>query len=144
MPTVLNIYNIPWFHNSSFVIWSGQKILNISILCLTTDPIHQGHEKRKKSVTSARSPCNTSAQLRDMAQKIVLCQKHNMLSLLHAACLKLLVFFFAKTRDNSNVVTWLLSRSFHMCVRTNTLSAPVIGPEIFNTQCWGFVPLVVI
>ena len=36
-----------------------------SILCLTTDPIHQGHEKRKKSVTSARSPRNTSAQLRD-------------------------------------------------------------------------------
>ena len=37
----------------------------ISILCLTTDPIHQGHEKRKKSVTSAPSPRNTSAQLRD-------------------------------------------------------------------------------
>ena len=36
-----------------------------SILYLTTDPIHQGHEKRKKSVTSARSPRNTSAQLRD-------------------------------------------------------------------------------
>jgi len=28
-----------------------------------------------------------------MAQKIVSRQKHNMLSLLHAACLKLLVFF---------------------------------------------------
>ena len=66
---------------------------SFSILCLTTDPIHQGHEKRKKSVTSARSPRNTSAQLRDMAQKIVSRQKHNMLSLLHAACLKLLFFF---------------------------------------------------
>jgi len=39
--------------------------LHFSILCLTTDPIHQGHEERKKSVTSARSPRNTSAQLRD-------------------------------------------------------------------------------
>ena len=31
---------------------------SFSILCLTTDPIHQGHEKRRKSVTSARSPRN--------------------------------------------------------------------------------------
>ena len=109
----------------------------ISILCLTTDPIHQGHEKRKKSVTSARSPRNTSAQLRDrkvweavtsrclgngrsdasckqycgvsawykefsvsasykqyVSDECTSRQKHNMLSLLHAACLKLLVFFF--------------------------------------------------
>ena len=53
--------------------------------------------KEKKSVTSARSPRNTSAQLRNMAQTIVSRQKHNMLSLLHAACLKLLfssLFFF--------------------------------------------------
>ena len=71
---------------------------HFSILCLTTDPIHQGHEKRKKSVTSARSPRNTSAQLRDMAQKIVSRQKHNMLSLLHAACLKMLFFYFLLCR----------------------------------------------
>ena len=53
--------------------------------------------KEKKSVTSARSPRNTSAQLCDMAQTIVSRQKHNMLSLLHAACLKLL---FSDSGDN--------------------------------------------
>ena len=46
-----------------FICFSS--IFVCSILCLTTDPIHQGHEKRKKSVTSARSPRNTSAQLRE-------------------------------------------------------------------------------
>ena len=119
----------------SFVMIGKQ---DISILCLTTDPIHQGHEKRKKSVTSARSPRNTSTQLRDrkvweavtsrclgngrsdtsckqyggvsawykqfsvsasykqyVSDECTSRQKRNMLSLLHAACLKLLVFFFS-------------------------------------------------
>ena len=117
-----------------------QMILLFSILCLTTDPIHQGHEKRKKSVTSARSPRNTSAQLcdRKVWEAVTSCclgngrsdasckqyggvsawykqfsvsasykqyvsdectsrQKHNMLYLLHAACLKLLDFFVLLT-----------------------------------------------
>ena len=111
--------------------------VSFGILCLTTDPIHQGHEKRKKSVTSARSSRTTSSQMRvrklwEAVTSICLgngrsdasckqhggvsgwykqisvsasykqyvsdaCtsrQKHNMLSLLHAACLKLLVFYF--------------------------------------------------
>ena len=121
--------------------WSSSSDISLhvsafSILCLTTDPTHQGHEKRKKSVTSARSPRNTSAQLRDrkvweavtsrflgngrsdasckqyggvsawykqfsvsasykqyVSDECTSRQKHNKLSLLHAACLKLLFFF---------------------------------------------------
>jgi hypothetical protein len=68
----------------------------ISILCFTTHLIHQGHEKRKEirdvsTFTAQHVRAALSVLL--MAQKIVSRQKHNMLSLLHAACLKLLVFF---------------------------------------------------
>ena len=58
-----------WFKHRpvhvGFVAGKMAKTHVFSILCLTTHPIHQGQEKRKKSVTSARSPRNTSAQLRD-------------------------------------------------------------------------------
>ena len=68
-----------------------------SILCLTTHLIHQGHEKRKviRDVsTFTAQHVRAALSVLHMAQKFVSRQKHNMLSLLHAACLKLLVFLF--------------------------------------------------
>ena len=68
-----------------------------SILCLTTHLIHQGHEKRKEIrdvSTFTAQHVRAALSVLHMAQKIVSRQKHNMLSLLHVACLKLLVFFF--------------------------------------------------
>ena len=92
---------------------------NFSILCLTTDVSIK--VMQEKSVTSARAPRNTSAQRGDRfgvtsrclgtdhdisvagswrdvtLQKtypLQTCYEHNMLSLLHAVCLKVLVFFF--------------------------------------------------
>jgi hypothetical protein len=62
---------------------------------------HQGHEKRKEiRVVSTFTAQHVCAALRvlHMAQKIVSRQKHNMLSLLHVACLKLLVFLFEVSR----------------------------------------------
>ena len=67
-----------------------------SILCLTTHLIHQGHEKRKEIrdvSTFTTQHVRAALSVMHMAQKIVSRQKHNMLSLLHAACLKLLVLF---------------------------------------------------
>jgi hypothetical protein len=60
-----------------FISWGeilSLRSISFSIVSLTTDPIHQGHEKRKKSVISARSPRNTSAQKNNkiMAALIVL------------------------------------------------------------------------
>ena len=75
-----------------------------SILCLTTHLIHQGHEKRKEirdDSTFTAQHVRAALSVLHMAQKIVSRQKHNMLSLLHAACLKLLVFFI-------RIVTFLL------------------------------------
>ena len=115
---------------------------NFSILCLTTDPIHQGHEKRNpwrqhvhratrprsytidkvwEAVTSrcfgngrSDATCkqyggvsasykqfSVSASYKqyvsdECTYNIQSRQMHNMLSLLHAACLKLLVFFILK------------------------------------------------
>ena len=66
-----------------------------SILCLTTHLIHQGHEKRKEIrdvSTFTAQHVRAAFSVLHMAQKIVSRQKHNMLPLLHAACLKLLVF----------------------------------------------------
>ena len=67
-----------------------------SILCLTTHLIHQGHEKTKEIrdvSTFTAQHVRAALSVLHMAQKIISHQKHNMLSLLHAACLKLLVFF---------------------------------------------------
>ena len=67
-----------------------------SILCLATHLIHQGHEKRKEIrdvSTFTAQHVRAALSVLHMAQKIISRQKHNMLSLLHAACLKLLVFF---------------------------------------------------
>ena len=69
---------------------------SFSISCLTTHLIHQGHEKRKEIrdvSTFTAQHVRAALSALHMAQKIVSHQKHNMLSLLHAACLKLLVFF---------------------------------------------------
>ena len=71
--------------------------LLFSILCLTTHLIHQGHKKRKEIrdvSTFTAQHVRAALSVLHMAQKIVSLQKHNMLSLLHAACLKLLVFYF--------------------------------------------------
>ena len=110
-----------------------------SILCLTTDPIHQGHEKRNPwcqhvhratrpriytidkvweavtsrclgngksdatckqygGVSASYKQCSVSAFYKEYVSdectyNIKSRQKHYMLSLLHGACLKLLVFF---------------------------------------------------
>ena len=67
-----------------------------SILCLTTHLIHQGHKKRKEIrdvSTFTAQHVRVALSVLHMAQKIVSRQKHNMLSLLHAACLKLLVLY---------------------------------------------------
>ena len=66
-----------------------------SILCLTTHFINQGHEKRKEIrdvSTFTAQHFRAAFSVLHMAQKIVSRQKHNMLSLLHAECFKLLVF----------------------------------------------------
>ena len=71
-------------------------LITFSILCLTTHLIHQGHEKREEIrdvSTFTAQHVRAALSVLHMAQKIVSRQKHNMLSLLHVACLKLLVFF---------------------------------------------------
>ena len=80
-----------------------------SIICLTTDPIHQSHEKRKEirevstctaqHVRAATQSIKCKRQSRHVAlanagpmvvTNNMAASKHNMLSLLHVACLKLL------------------------------------------------------
>jgi len=57
--------------------------------------IHQGHVREIRDVSTCTAQhVRAALSVLYMAQKIVSRQKHNMLSLLHVACLKLLVFFY--------------------------------------------------
>ena len=57
--------------------------------------IHQRHVREIRDVSTCTAQhVRAALSVLHMAQKIVSRQKHNMLSLLYAACLKLLVFFY--------------------------------------------------
>ena len=132
--------------------------MDFSILCLTTDLVHQGHERRKKKKSTAQhvraatrsikweavtSRClgngrsdvtckqyggvsasykqfSVSASYKqyvsdECTYNIQSRQKHNMLSLLHAAYLKLLVFFLFTLPKNR--FTEQISKLNALCCR---------------------------
>ena len=136
--TDLKTYRIPMRSLQGVNQWNVQtqergRYFSFSVLCLTTDLVHQGHERRKKKKSTAQHvrPATRSIKCERQWRHVALetagpipftnnmaayqfsvsasykqyvsdeCtyniqsrQKHNMLSLLHAACLKLLVLVF--------------------------------------------------